>query len=134
MSSSANKEVVTRFITEIWNGHNPAVLDAILDPAYREHSYEPRNRAGIERALATMNAAFPDHETIIEELVEEGGTVAVCQTVRGTHLGPFLGYPASGKRIEIGGYRFFTITNGKITSHRGLIDLPSLLRQIGTDD
>jgi steroid delta-isomerase-like uncharacterized protein len=134
MSINANKDVITRFITEVWNGNNLDVLDEFLDPAYYDYTYEPRNREGLERALQIMQAAFPGHETIIEELVEEGDTVAVCLTLRGTHTGPFRGLRASGKPFEIGGYRFYKVRDGKVTSHRGLIDLPSLLQQIGTND
>ncbi len=81
-----------------------------------------------------MQEAFPDHKTIIEELVGEGDTIAICQTLRGTHIAPFRGFPASGKQIEIGGYRFFNVREGKIISHRGLIDLPALLQQIGANN
>ena len=80
-----------------------------------------------------MQVAFPGHETIIEEIVGEGDTVAVCLTLRGTHSGPFRGLPASGRRFEIGGYRFYKIRDGKIASHRALLDLPGLLQQIGTN-
>lgn len=130
MSISANKDVITRFIKEVWNGSNLDVLDEFIDSAYYDYSYEPRNREGLEHTLRFMQAAFPRHETIIEEIVAEGDTVAVCLTLRGTHVGPFRGLPASGKQFEVGGYRFFTMSNGKITSHRGLLDLPSLLQQI----
>ena len=134
MSSSANKDVITRFITEIWNGNNLKALDTFLDAAYYDYTYEPRNRERLERALLLMQTAFPGHETTIEEVVSEGDTVAVCLTLRGTHAGPFRGLPASCKPIEIGGYRFYKVSDGKITSHRGLIDLPSLLQQISTND
>jgi steroid delta-isomerase-like uncharacterized protein len=134
MSSNANKDVITRFITEIWNGNNLDVLDAFLDPAYYDYTYEPRNREGLERALQLMQVAFSGHETSIEEIVGEDDTVAVCLTLRGTHGGPFRGLPASGKQFEIGGYRFYKVRDGKIASHRGLIDLPSLLQQVGTND
>ncbi len=134
MSINTNKDVIIRYITEVWNGNNLDVLDDLLDPAYYDYSFEPRNREGLERTLAITNAAFPGHETIIEEIVGEGDTVAVCETFRGTHSGPFRGFPASGKQFEVGRYRFFKVVNGKITSHRGLIDLPALLRQIGMND
>jgi steroid delta-isomerase-like uncharacterized protein len=119
---------------EFWNGKDASVLDELLEPSYGEYTYEPRNREGHERALELMNGAFPGHETIIEEIIAEGDTVAVCQTLRVTHSGPFRGVPASGKHIEIGGYRFFKVRDGKIISHRALIDLPSLLQQIGATD
>ncbi|MDQ2902474.1 MAG: ester cyclase [Ktedonobacteraceae bacterium] len=134
MSINGNKDVVLRFINEFWNGNNPDVLNEILDPAYYDYSFEPRNREGLERTLAITSAAFPGHETIIQEIVGEGDTVAVCETFRGTHSGPFRGFPASGKHFEVGRYHFFEVKGGKITSQRGLIDLPSLLRQIGMSD
>lgn len=134
MLGNTNKDVITRFITEIWNGNHLDALDTFLDPAYYDYTYEPRNREGLERALLLMQAAFPGHETLIEEIVGEGDTVAVCLTLRGTHTGPFRGLPASGKSFAIGGYRFYKVNNGKIVSHRGLIDLPSLLQQISAND
>ncbi|GHO45569.1 ester cyclase [Ktedonospora formicarum] len=133
MSTNTNKDVITRFMAEVWNRNNLDVLDELLDPEYFDYTYEPRNREGLENALAFMNAAYPGHETSIEEVVEEGDMVAVCQTLRGTHSGIAVhGIPASGKSIEIGGYRFFKIVDGKIVSHRGLIDLPSMLQQISS--
>lgn len=80
-----------------------------------------------------MQTAFPGHETMIEEIVGEGDIVAVCLTLRGIHAGPFRGLPASGKPFAIGGYRFYKVSDGKIISHRGLIDLPNLLQQIGAN-
>lgn len=134
MSNNANKDVITRFITEIWNGNRLDALDAFLDPAYYDYTYEPRDREGLERALLLMQTAFPGHQTMIEEIVGEGDTVAVCLTLRGTHAGPFRGLPASGKPFAIGGYRFYKISDGKITSHRALLDLPNLLQQIGMNN
>ncbi|GCE46079.1 steroid delta-isomerase-like uncharacterized protein [Thermosporothrix hazakensis] len=132
MTVSDNCAVVTRFLTEVWNNKRTDALDDFLDPAYYDFTYEPRNREGHERALALMQAAYPDHETIIEEIVGQGDTVAVCLTLKGTHTGePFRGIPATGKTFAIGGYRFFKLRAGKIVSHRGLIDLPSMLQQIG---
>lgn len=126
-----NKALIMRLIEEVWNNNSIQSLDDLLDPTYYDHSYTPRNREGFERTLAAMQEAFPGHRTTIEEIVGEGNNVAVCQTLRGTHTGPFRGLPASGKQIEIGGYRFYSIVHGKIVSHRALLDLPSLLQQIG---
>ena len=133
MTNNANKDVITRFIAEIWNGNNLNALDDLIDPTYYDYSYQPNNREGLERTLLMMQTAFPGHKTIIEEIVSEGDTVAVCQTLRGTHSGPFRGSLATGKYIEIGGYRFFKVKDGKIISHRALLDLPSLLQQISTN-
>lgn len=133
MSNNVNKDVITRFITEVWNRNHLDALDTFLDPTYYDYTYEPRNREGLERTLLLMQTAFPGYETLIEEIVGEGDTVAVCLTLRGTHAGPFRGLPASGKPFAIGGYRFYKVSDGKIISHRALLDLPSLLQQIGAN-
>ena len=132
MSDSRNKDVITRFISEVWNENNLVVLDELIDHAYYDYSYDPRNREGLERTLLMMQTAFPNHETVIEEIVGEDDTVAVCLTLRGIHSGPFRGLPVYDKHFEIGGYRFFKVKDGKIISHRALLDLPSLLEQIRT--
>lgn len=132
MSINTNKDVIRQFISEVWNGDNLAMLDELIAPTYYDYSYEPRNREGLERTLVMMQTAFPGHETVIEEIVGEDDIVAVCLTLRGIHSGPFRGMPASNKHFEIGGYRFFTLKDGKIFSHRAMLDLPSLLSQIQT--
>lgn len=133
MSANTAKAVVTQFIAQVWNGNNLDILDELLDSGYYDYIYEPHNREGLEHTLQLMQSAFPGHETIIEEIIGEGDSVAVCLTFRGTHTGPFLGFAGSGKSFEIGGYRFYTVRNGKIITHRGLINLPSLLKQIGAN-
>lgn len=134
MSTEENKALVLRFIEEVWNGRDAAALDHLLAPDYHDYSYEPRNRAGLENALALTTGAFPDHQTIVESIVAEGDAVAVCETFRGTQTGPFRGVPASGKPFAVGRYQFFTVADGAITAHRGLLDLPSLLQQINAAD
>ena len=131
MSSETNKALVERFIAEIWNGDKQEMLDEFLGANYYDYGTEPRNRVGVAQILQMMQAAFPGHQTTIEEIIAEGDTVAVCITLRGTQRGAFRGIPASGRPIEIGGYRWYRVIDGKIASHRGLLDLPSLLRQIG---
>lgn len=130
MSAEANKALVLRFIEEVWNGRDVAVLDRLLAPEFYSHSYEPRNRAGLEAVLTLTTNAFPDHETVVEAIVAEDDTVATCEIFRGTQTGPFRGLPASGKPFAVGRYQFFTLADGAIIAHRGLLDLPSLLQQI----
>ncbi|QBD79293.1 ester cyclase [Ktedonosporobacter rubrisoli] len=133
MSSEENKNLIIRFMEQVWNEHRLDLLAEFLAPDYYDYTYEPGNRAGLENTLQMMQKTFPGHQTIIEEIASEGDIVAICQTLRGTQSAPFRGHPATGKTFEIGGYRFFKLKDGKISSHRGLIDLPALLRQIGAN-
>jgi len=95
-------------------------LDTFLDPTYYDYTYEPRNHEELERTLLLVQTAFPGHETLIEEIVGEGDTVAVCLTLRGTRSGPFRGLPASGKPFAIGGHRFYKVSDQNSSRlHRG---------------
>lgn len=49
----------------------------------------------------------------------------------GTHSGPFMGVPATGRRIAMSETHLDTIRDGKIVSHTGDIDMLGLLQQIG---
>ena len=134
MSVEANRAVVMRYIAAVWNGGRRERLGEFLAQDYYDYSFSPPDCTGLAQALAITDAAFPGHETIIESIVGEGNTVAVCETFRGVQTGPFRALPASGKPFEVARYRFFTVADGKITSHRGLLDLSALLRQLGAGD
>ncbi len=134
MTVEANTALIRRYVAEVWNGGERDKLDEFLAPDYYDYSFTPPDRAGLAQVLAVTDAAFPSHETIIESIVGAGDTVAACETFRGVQTGQFRALPASGKGFAVARYRFFTVAEGKITSHRGLLDLPALLRQIGAED
>ncbi len=39
MSINATKDVITQFITDVWNANKLDVLDELLDPAYYDYTY-----------------------------------------------------------------------------------------------
>ena len=47
-----------------------------------------------------LRAAFPDVRIAIDGMLAEGDRVMARVTIEGTHLGPFLGQPASGRIVE----------------------------------
>ena len=51
-------------------------------------------------------------------------------TIEGTHLGPFLGQPASGRLVRMAAINVFGVANGRIVERWGVQDLYGLLRQI----
>jgi len=81
--------------------------------------------AGFTRDLATLRAAFPDARFTIEDMIGEGDKLADRYTISGTHQQPFLGIPATVRRIRLAGITIVRISGGKIT------DQLSLLQQLG---
>ncbi len=51
--------------------------------------------------------------------------------VRGTHQGPLMGFPATGRLIEIRGLTVVTRARGKITKESLYYDVADLYRQLG---
>ena len=127
-----NKQTVQRFIDEVWNNKNFDVLDEILHPDYRDHSFlssVPPTKEGRKFWIQNTSAAF-DHETQIESIVAEGDEVAVKIRFSVAHIGTWRRIEATGRRASIKGFRFFSFKDGKIAAQHALIDGEALQSQL----
>jgi predicted ester cyclase len=134
MSVEENKGVYRRFVEEVINGGNLAAIDELFSPDYVDHDAPPGAPLGLAgvRLIPTMfRGAFPDVHFQIERLVGEGDLVATHVTGHGTHQGPFMGVPPTGRHVSWGSMGIFRVLEGKIVEHWGIPDLLSLMRQIG---
>ncbi len=73
----------------------------------------------------TFHTAFPDLSITVEDMIAEGDRVAARVTMRGTHLGEFMGVAPTGKPVEVRAIDMFRIANGKIVEHWGHADDPA---------
>ncbi|MEA2639394.1 MAG: hypothetical protein QOF51_788 [Chloroflexota bacterium] len=85
----------------------------------------------LARALTVTRAGFPDMRFEVADVIAEGDRAAVRWVMHATHLGPYLGVPASGRRIEVSGMNFFQVEAGRIAITWAVRDTLGLLRQIG---
>lgn len=80
-------------------------LDAVGEffaPDYVAHLTDQDMTGGhsaIRRVLGMYQRAFADLQVEVEILVEGKDRVAWQRTLRGTHQGDFMGFPASGRQI-----------------------------------
>ena len=102
-------------------------LECFADPARRQQYFDVyaedavlTGHAGVAPGLANIRryyeefwAAFPDAQIQLDELIENGDDIALRYTVTATHQGPFLGIPASGRRIEIPSITTIRFRDGK---------------------
>jgi steroid delta-isomerase-like uncharacterized protein len=86
---------------------------------------------GYLQILGMMRGAFPDIQWTLQETVCEGDKIVARFETRGTHQGPFLGVPASGKAIRITAINIYRFADGKIVEERGQPDIFGLIVQIG---
>ena len=130
----ANKRLYRRFVDEVINAGKLDAIDEIFGDDYVDHSAPPGappGKAGVRMVPAMFRGAFPDLHFSIEGLIGEGDVVSSRVVGTGTHLGNFLGTPASGKRATWGSFGFFRVAGGKIVEHWGMPDLLGLMQQIG---
>jgi predicted ester cyclase len=76
--------------------------------------------------------AFPDVSSTIEQQVVEGEWVTTRSTLRGTHLGAFMGVASTGKSIEIMHISLDQVVEGKVVEHFGVSDWLRALIAFGT--
>jgi steroid delta-isomerase-like uncharacterized protein len=135
MTLEANKLVIRRFTDELINTASATLAAQLIAPdaaLYVAGSPEPlRGPAGFLATVGMMRAGFPDIQWTLEDMVAEGDKVAARFTFRGTHRGPFLGVPPTGKAIKGHSVSFFRLAGGQIVEDRGLPDLLGVLQQLG---
>ena len=137
-----NKEIVRRFVTEVWNEGKLDVADEVLASDYIEHpstpddskKEEPEGPGSMKRFVMMFRNAFPDIIFTIEHMVAEGDKVAIHLVGRGTHHGDLHGLTATGKRVTIGGAAIHRIQDGKIAETYQVVDRLSLREQLGAPE
>lgn len=134
MTVEINKQVMTNFVTFI-NSASESLAKELIAPDAVFHvpgRLQPlTGPEGYLDVIGMMRTGFPDIQWTLDEMVAENDRVAARFTMRGTHQGPFLGVPATGKTIIAQAVNFYRFSEGKIVEERGQPDLLNLLQQIG---
>src|SRR5579859_689461 len=120
MSSEENKQFVRRYLEAI---SGKPKTESVMRLFIAEDALIQHIQVGEE--------AFPLYYLDVDEIVAEGDLVSVRGKVRGTHQGPFMGIPASGKPVDFAIFITYKVQGGKIVDHWMLTDNMTLVQQIG---
>lgn len=121
-SNAHDKELISKTIDEVFQ---PDVRMGIPMPI------QATGTQAINEVYATLHRAFPDLHIKVEDLIAEGDKLVSRQTVTGTHLGAYLGLPPTGKPVTYNEIFVFRFTEGRIAEAWGVVDVLSLLKQLG---
>ena len=122
MTTETNKAVVRRYIEEVINGGNLALIDELFVPEMRQ----------AVRGFATVaDESFPDRREELRGIVAEGDAVMAHWVFRGTHRGLFFGIPATGRQIEINGFAIYYLKDGQIAADSMCMDWLDAVEQLG---
>lgn len=129
----AAKGLARRYVEAVLNGGELDLIDELVADDHVNHS-PLGHHCGLEsirRDVRVYRTAFPDLRFAIEELIAEGDRVVRRFSATGTHRGPFLGRPPSGRFVAITGVAINRLAGGKLAETWLAFDLLDLLRQLG---
>ena len=134
-NAEQNKEVI-RYFYEQTNAGNFDVYDDLFAVDFVSYSsaagFELRGPAGFKFANQMYMAAFPDFQTNVEYIVAEGNLVAAYGVLHGTHMGDFMGLPATNKAVKWTGIAIYRFNDeGKIDGRWQEFDGVGLFQQLG---
>ncbi len=133
MDGDANKELVRRFVDEIFVKGNAAAVDELLAADFVGHTWPSTGdgRADLKAAIARVSAGLSDPEFLVDDLIAEDDRVVARLTASATQTGEMMGMPASGKRYTIGEIHIFRIRDGQLVEHWHQYDAAGMMKQLG---
>lgn len=121
-----NKEVVLRFNHEVLAKGSLEALYEIVHPNFINHTAVPGINNGLQGIVDfTVNGlhkALTDIRIDIHDQVAEGNKVVTRKTIRGTHVGPFMGIAASGQEVGIDIIDIIALLDGRYMEHWSIRD------------
>lgn len=133
------KQLMIRFVDELWNDRRLDVADAIFAENCVTHQLQsgaeadavPRGPQVIKEHVASWIASFPDLRFHVEQMLSEGDRVMMQLLMEGTHRGAWLGIPPTGKKLQIRMFTVHRIVQGKIVEDWVLVESLGVLQQLG---
>ena len=130
---STNKQVVARFLDDVFVRHDMSRLDEYMRDDYIQHNPDcPQGMAGFLEFFGVIFGAVPDFHYAVKQVVADGDLVMAWCTSLGTHTGgEFLGQPASGNAVKFDVVDIFRMQDGKIAEHWDVADTFTFFSQLG---
>lgn len=134
---SNNQERIKQFLDEVWSEGKVEAVDVWLAPQYTIH-HDPGDPwhgktldiEGYKERLITSRAPFPDQQFHIQELIGEGGEVAVAWLWTGTHDGDMPGFPATGNVVSMSGLTIYYFEGDRVSGHWQVTDRLGVFQQL----
>ena len=136
--SDTNKAAVRGYIEEVMNKGQGDVSKFDKYVASNAMLHNPYPAAGSDinawkDRVRMFAAAFTDIHVTVEDQIADGDKVVTRTVFSGTHSGAFRGIPATGRRIAADEIQITRMKDGKVIERWSLLDVPTLLKQIGVD-
>jgi steroid delta-isomerase-like uncharacterized protein len=127
-----NKDLIRRYLEECIGRNDMSLMDELLAENYIWHtpSLGDLDLQAYKQFQPSVLAGFPDGHWVIEDMVAEGDRVAWRWTFCGTHLGAFMGIPATGREVRMSGMIISRIADGRIAEEWEIYDAMGMMQQL----
>ena len=118
---------------ERWNAGDLSGYLMLYADGIRLHGYtpEPIDKAGVEAFYRGIFAAFGAPQLVFHDALESGDSVTIRFTMTGTHVGDFMGVPATGRAIALPGITILRFAGDTVIERWSSADMLGLLIQLG---
>lgn len=122
MTVQRNKELIRRYVEEVYNKHDLDAYLGFVDGAIADSG---------EDHLRQFFTAFPDSHVTVLDLFGEGDKILGRLRISATNSGSFAGQPPTGKKVQFDSFRIYRIVDGKIVESWAMQDRLGLMEQLG---
>jgi steroid delta-isomerase-like uncharacterized protein len=130
--SSQNVAIARNFLGAIDRNDWDELRRIITDDFVMEFPGQPNlDKEGFVQFCIGWFAAFPDLVHDIQETVCEDDRVAIRIVVRATHLGEFMGLPATGRSVAMNSLGIGYLRDGRVAKLWALPDVMGIMQQLG---
>ena len=127
-----NIALVRRVLDEGFTRGDPGVCDEFYTADAVEHQRGSRSGVdGVKEVIATLHRWMSDFRITVEDVIAQDDMVWVRGRATGTNDGHFMGFPPTGRRVDITVFDAVRIRDGRIVEHWGVPDQLGALLQLG---
>lgn len=133
MSTEDNERLVRRFVHEVFERGRVDAVDELVTADFVGHTWRLSGPGPgpLKVAMTRVAQGLADAVFVVDDVIAEGGRVAVRLTASATQVGELMGMPASGKRYTIEEIHVFRVRDGRIAEHWHQFDQLGMMRQLG---
>jgi predicted ester cyclase len=131
-TTEANIRLVRRLMDEAVNKGNLAICDELVAPDVVEHQRGSANGVeGTKQVFRVLRSWFDDLYVEIQDVIAQEDMVWFRHRATGTNTGHFMGFPPTGRHLDIDVIDVVRIRNGRIVEHWGVPDQLGAALQMG---
>jgi steroid delta-isomerase-like uncharacterized protein len=130
------RAIAVEAIERVWNGNDWSTAeetyaeDVVVHVPFQEAPL--RGREALRGFHETLHLGFPDWRATVDHVLANGDRVAMQWTIRGTHLGPFVGIPPTRRSFQtreavVGRFA----PDGRVAELWFYVDMAGIMGQLG---